>query len=567
MKLKLAENLELPEDAVTQKFGILGRSGSGKSYAAGKLTELLLDHKAQVVIVDPVGIHYGLRLAKNGKDPGYPIPVFGGQKGDIPLEPGAGILVADLVVDKSLSLILDVSEFTDGELRRFVTDFAKNLLHKKKQNRSPLMIIWEESQEFVPQHVFRQDAQMVGAMEKLIKIGRNFGIGTTLISQRPQAINKDVLNQTEALLVYQTTGPQERKAIEGWIVEHGLDKKAFVDELPGLPQGTGWLWSPQWLRKLEKIRVLPKITYDASATPKFDRQDRATVQLSPIDLEKIKQTMSSTIEKAKTEDPKELRRQIAELKKELASKPMAKPETKTVEVSVLKDYQIGHLEKLTGRLGEAIEELVNCVRKEFLPALQQAKAPIRTLIDTNPKAYPKPIKRSPILRVPIGSIDSKLPGPQQRILDALAWLESINISPAESPAVAFLAGYTTGGGAYNNPKGNLHSQGLIEYHQGGCLALTDAGRTLAHIQTSPLSASELQARVLDRLPGPERKILTVLIEAYPKDLPKEEVAQRSGYAMGGGAFSNPLGRLRSLGLIDYPMPGHVMALPVLFLER
>lgn len=34
----------------------------------------------------------------------------------------------------------------------------------------------------------------------------------------------------------------------------------------------------------------------------------------------------------------------------------------------------------------------------------------------------------------------------------------------------------------------------------------------------------------------------------------------------GGAFNNPRGRLRSLGLIEYPQPGFVVARPLLFLE-
>jgi hypothetical protein len=57
-----------------------------------------------------------------------------------------------------------------------------------KQVHSPLLCVWEESQEFVPQKVYADAAKMVGAMEWLIKIGRNFGIETALISQRPQAV-------------------------------------------------------------------------------------------------------------------------------------------------------------------------------------------------------------------------------------------------------------------------------------------------------------------------------------------------------------------------------------------
>jgi hypothetical protein len=33
-----------------------------------------------------------------------------------------------------------------------------------------------------------------------------------------------------------------------------------------------------------------------------------------------------------------------------------------------------------------------------------------------------------------------------------------------------------------------------------------------------------------------------------------------------GGFKNYLGEMRTLGLIDYPGPGQVVALPVLFLE-
>jgi hypothetical protein len=46
------------------------------------------------VIADPVGVTWGLRAAANGKDPGRPIIVMGGDHGDVPLE---GAAVGDLV--------------------------------------------------------------------------------------------------------------------------------------------------------------------------------------------------------------------------------------------------------------------------------------------------------------------------------------------------------------------------------------------------------------------------------------------------------------------------------------
>lgn len=37
--------------------------------------------------------------------------------------------------------------------------------------------------------------------------------------------------------------------------------------------------------------------------------------------------------------------------------------------------------------------------------------------------------------------------------------------------------------------------------------------------------------------------------------------------MASSGYTNNLGALRSLGLVDYPRPGRVVALPVLFLEE
>ena len=67
MKLKIAADLSLPIEVVTEALAFLGRRGSGKTYAAQRLAEEMHRHHAQFVAVDPVGIWYGLRLAADGK--------------------------------------------------------------------------------------------------------------------------------------------------------------------------------------------------------------------------------------------------------------------------------------------------------------------------------------------------------------------------------------------------------------------------------------------------------------------------------------------------------------------
>jgi hypothetical protein len=71
---------------------------------------------------------------------------------------------------------------------------------------------------------------------------------------------------------------------------------------------------------------------------------------------------------------------------------------------------------------------------------------------------------------------------------------------------------------------------------------------------------------LSRLPGSQGKILRVLLEAYPQCLENAGLARRAGYKPGGGAYNNPLGRLHSLGLIEYTERAQVVGSAVLFLE-
>ena len=53
------------------------------------------------------------------------MPVFGGLHGDLPLEPLMGARIADLIVDRQISAVLDVSQFEHNtDKARFAEAFA-----------------------------------------------------------------------------------------------------------------------------------------------------------------------------------------------------------------------------------------------------------------------------------------------------------------------------------------------------------------------------------------------------------------------------------------------------------
>lgn len=554
-ELKISRNLSLPLNAVTQTFGFIGRKGGGKTYGAGKVVETLLEEDAQVIILDPVGNWYGLRMAADGKGKGFNIPIFGGQHGDIPLQPDSGSLIADLIVDKNIPAVIDVSEFRKHQRKTFVTDFAEQLFHRKKSNRTPLLLVLEEAQVFAPQRISKGEERMLGAIEDIVRLGRNYGIGSAMISQRPQSINKEVLNQTECLFVFQINGSHERKAIEAWIVDKGLDVAEMVRELPSLSIGEAFIWSPQWLKVLKKIKISKKKTYDGSSTPEIGDKVSAPKNLTAVDLAEIKEAMESTIEKAKADDPKELRKQIKKLELALHKAQNTQPETNNVEVPVFSDEDRRYIAGMVAECRSHSDEVT-----KLLERFNDKLHPINKLnsgrIHIARAKYTPPQKQS----VNQDIENSEVTKAQQKILNAIAHLNHLGVAIPKKGVVAALSGVKIGG-AFNNNLGRLRTSGLIDYPQPGHTGLTDEGRILSKHHAG---TGNIQDAWLSLMTTAQQKILNVVMEAYPDAISKDDVAELIEVSIG-GAFNNNLGKLRNtFGVIDYPEPGYVIATDLLF---
>jgi hypothetical protein len=580
-KLKISSSLSLPVDAVTQKFGILGRTGSGKSYGASKLAEEMLDAKAQIVALDPVGVWWGLRVAADGKTPAYSIPVFGGMHGDIPLEPTGGALIADIIVDYGTSAVIDLSNFLLTEQRKFATDFATQIFHRKKTQRSPVHIFFEEAQEFVPQQVRGDVAKMVGAFERLIKLGRNFGIGATLISQRPQSVNKDVLNQTECLLAFQMTGPQERKTIENWIAEKGVDED-IAGDLPHLKVGQCHIWSPQWLQISETIKIDKKKTADVSSTPQHGAAKKIEPkELSSADLAKLQEKMAATIERAKKEDPKELQKQVAQLKADLAKRDRDKPAApapKIKEVLVLKDSQLARVEKLFEKLNK-FRELENDRAHKFLkPVIDTVTEISRAIASVKfANTEPRSVSPSPAVAKRIGASEGPERGGHKPLMrnrsehitsrSPIGSTAGDNISPggglrrimialAQHPnglsqsQIGVFAGLSSKGGTFSTYLSRARSNGWI-YGEKNLVAITQAGiEALGAFEMLPTGELLYQYWLAKLGNSGAARILQALHDCYPSALTKDEIGERAQISSAGGSFSTYLSRLRSLELIS-----------------
>lgn len=584
MKLHIAEGLSLPLDAITRTFGIFGQRGTGKSTTAAVLVEQAVKAGGRVVALDPTGVWFG--LTREGSGPGLPGVVLGGENQDAPLQPQSGALVAEFVMRSEYPFVaLDMKLMRKHERQHFAMEFLEALYH---ENRDPLMVVFDEAAQFAPQQMREKGdvPRLLGAVEDLVKLGRSRGLGAVMIEQRIATLNANVREQIETLVAHRLVGPLDRKALREWIAAQGEpDREAeALAEIPKLQTRHALVWSPSFLRFFGRVAVNNATTFDSRATPEVGKRRRTPTARAPVDLAELQERMAATIEEAKANDPKALRAQVAALQKQLAAAEKAKPVAaapapKRVEVPAVPEKAIARLEAWSRQHLEAVAKLEDLRAKlpdlvrpvgDGLAAATKARISVavapRVLTPVRPVGSVV-VRRTVDVRVPDShsAPTEALTGPEQRILDALAWLEANGNASPELAAVAFLAGYKIGGGAFNNPRGRLRVRGLVDYTADG-MVLTPAGRALSRAPEAALTNAEMQARVMDRLDGPMQKILGVLIDSHPDAISKDELAQRAGYEPGGGAFNNPTGRLRTLGLIDYPQRGMVVARDVLFPE-
>lgn len=607
--LNLSPDLKLTLDIAGEAIGILATRGAGKSYTSASLIEELWASGIQFAVLDPTGVYWGLRAAANGKDPGLPIIVLGGIHGDVPLESTAGSLIADLLVDTGQSLVLDMSDFpTKAAQTKFITEFSERLYRRKAKHRTTIHLIIDEADEFAPQRPMRDEARMLHHMETMVRRGRSRGIGVTLITQRSATLNKNVLNLIDTLISMRITGPNDRKVVESWMTAKALqDEAGLVESIPKLPTGTGWVWSPvRDILKQVKFRTIQ--TFDSYATPKPGQQKIEPSKLAEIDINALGEQIKATAERAKENNPKELKAKVRELEKQLAQgKSTVNPGVaqkiivkKTEIREVLKEIIKERYDTAIPKICALVVNQLKDIRTTIETAEQEISNEMHRILDqevyqhnhgeddvfneahkrlTTPKpetppiyTKPRPVRQNIHKIEPIqhtNNNENDLSKVGLRILDAMAELEALGIGKAPRVQIAMFSGYTNiMSKGFANSISQLRTAGYIDYPDAGTASLTMEGRVFANLAIKPRTTQELQGRVMQMLGGSARRILEPLIRNYPDAMTKEELMEQAGYSnMMSKGFANTVSRLRTLKLIDYPERGYVVALPVLFLDN
>lgn len=581
--LDMADGLSMPIAGVTQKFSFLGRTGGGKSYAASKLAEQMLLINAQIIVLDVVGNWYGLRIPKDKKNKGFDILVFGGANGDIDINPKAGAIIAQIILEKNISAVIDISEFISSEQTRFAYDFLTAFFEGRKKRPSACHIFFEEAQELVPQNLppsVRGEesyaSKMLHAGERVLKIGRNYGIGASIISQRPQDVNKKVLNQTEIFLAFQMTGLQERKTVKDWVSSKGEDS-GIIDQLPSLSTGQAIVWSPSWLKISGIFKIDEKITADVSATPEVGAEPTKFKKIAPINVQELTAVIADLAIELEANTPAALKKRIAELEKTIKDqKPGIPPEPIIQEVSVIDHLALDRINMAVNvfyeRQENYIQELISIVEKARLLTPDE----IRTAIEEirNDKTYssePVNYHTGNPPAVYEGNGLAKTTGSNMmnqretaKYIDDVITIDKL--PDGERKVLIVIAQFTPSGGAtreqcgiFTNYKKSSRNQYISRLSQKGYietadrLTITSRGlQALGSYEKLP-TGIDLQNWWIERLPEGEGLILKSLFKVYPNLKNRSGLMEELTYKK--SSFNQYVSRLSTKELIKIESNG------------
>jgi hypothetical protein len=245
----------IPTAALEQHIAILGKTGSGKTYAAKGVVESILSEGGRVCVIDPTGAWHGLRSSATGKSAGFP-----GRD----LRRRACGSAAWRRARRGIAEIIGTA--IDAGYPRHVADegwrahavLCRLCRRAGAQEQGAAASRDRRGSPVRPQGKVNdpQSGAMLHAANNLVSLGRSRGLRIILITQRPAKLHKDSLTQVETLVALRLIAPQDRKAVEDWIKDNADEKQGreIISSLATLKTGQGWVWAPE-LGVLERVTL------------------------------------------------------------------------------------------------------------------------------------------------------------------------------------------------------------------------------------------------------------------------------------------------------------------------
>lgn len=561
---------------VGSHMAIVANAGGGKSGAIRRLLETTHGH-IQHIVLDIEDEFYTLRQS-------YDYVIAGGESGDVPAKPENAAALATAALTHGFSMIVQMNDLGSAGAADFVDRFLSAMLSAPQELWHPVLVVIDETQRFDP-----------ASIRMLTERGRKRGFTAVLASQRLPKIDANIRGDINNWIMGRVGQSLDRRIMADQL---GFSAREATEHLQRIQPRHFWAFGPALADEPLLFRV-----GDVETTMVKPGQGKVATPPPPEAMRSILaglavvESPKDTGEAADDNRPSDqaLLERIAGLETELRNE-RGKVARLAGAIEAWNDRSNGEVltslrsfmnlmfdvnNELFGTMSMAglrpigrPANILDMTIADFIDEIpaqggggsqrEQEQDGAKSRGSGSPAAAP--VERAPVKPqrvsgngagqgVTAGETAAHPPR-QQRILDSLAWaVRMLGKDQVERNIVAWFADTSPKSSGYQNDLGAMRTAGLIEYPSAGMLSLTQRGGEFAKWPaTSPTKADLLDA-IKRRL---EPRFHAILDHLFNIGLcGREELADAIGRSASSSGFQNDLGKLRTLGLVDYPRPGAV----------
>lgn len=534
---------------------VTAMSGGGKSYALRKLIEVTAGKVGPQIVIDPEGEFYTLRDRHDH--------LLVGKAGDIPATVKTAPMLARELMATGASAVIDLSEMDEDEQRDYVGSFATAMISLPRELWRSALIVLDEAQIYIPEG---GDDEVAVAVRRLMTRGRKRGLSTVLGTQRVSAIDKTAVAQCANVLVGQNTLDIDVDRCAKALGMRSADARRVLGDLE---PGEFYVRGPALTRSVTKCMIGEVETRHPEPGHAMPTPAPAPAAMHAM-IKRFTSLPDEAVAEAATVD--ELRAKVVDLERQLKARPEISPDREATIRAQESEKHAARFAELGAVIRQAHVAAGAMLESALEAAFGKATRPVPVSHPAvSPLPYAPPPRQPPVEvathRPPPKPtrviIDRKpavtLTGPEQRIIDSLAWWENYTVVAPTLSMLAFRSGYSPKSSGFVKARSLCSAKGLIASEPGQRTRLTDDGRAVARGDRIEV---QLIAQVISMLGGPEQRLLTALVNARG-ELSDEKLAALGGYSANSSGYIKARSHLCSLGLAERTRPGWTQAAPFL----